>query len=236
MQEVTLFGVRIDALLPEEAVERALNGENGQVFAVTPNMLMLEACRRDASLRALLGSAELSLADGVGVLRMARRQGRPLPARIAGIDFGEAVLAEAERRGLRVFLLGGREGVALHAAERLHARYPNLRIRGTQHGYFSKTGSENERVLEEIRRSKAEILFVCLGFPLQEKWIAAHRKELPGVRLLAGLGGSLDVWAGRVRRAPYPLRAAGLEWAWRMAREPRRLRELPRLLRGALRR
>lgn len=233
MEEMYLCGVRIDALWRREAVERALAGD-GLTCVFTPNLLMLQACRRDAELRKLLCSADLSLPDGAGVLRLAKRHGTPLPERIAGIDFGEDLLREAEKRGLRVFLLGGREGIALRASERLMRSHPRLRICGVQNGYFDREGEENQAILEHIRRRRTDILLVCLGFPLQERWILENRAALEGVQVAAGLGGSLDVWAGKVRRAPRPLRSMGLEWAWRMALEPRRLRELPHLLRGSL--
>lgn len=233
MGEIYLSGVRIDAVRSEEALELALEGE-GLTCVVTPNVLMLDACRRDGDLRRLLCRADLSLPDGAGVLWMARRQGTPLSERIAGIDFGEMLLGEAERRGLRVFLLGGREGVALRASERLRQTYPRLSVCGVQNGYFDRTGKENAEILDRIRRRRTDVLLVCLGFPLQERWILENRDALSGVRVAAGLGGSLDVWAGKVRRAPRPIRAMGLEWAWRMAMEPRRLKELPALLRGTL--
>lgn len=233
MGEIYLCGVRIDALWRREALDRALEGE-GLTCVFTPNLLMLQACRRDAELRRLLCAADLSLPDGAGVLRLAKRHGTPLPERIAGIDFGEDLLDEAERRGLRVFLLGGREGIALRASERLLRTHPRLRICGVQNGYFDREGAENEAILDRIRRRRTDVLLVCLGFPLQERWILENRDALAGVRVAAGLGGSLDVWAGRVRRAPRPLRAVGLEWAWRMLCQPERLRHLPSLLHGAL--
>ena len=235
MQEIYLCGVRIDVLCRSEAVGRALGSEKRPCRVVTPNALMLESCRRDAHLRELLCRAELSLPDGAGVLLRARRQGTPLPERIAGISFGEDLLAEAERQGLRVFLLGGREGVSIRAAERLLQKHPRLQICGMQHGYFDRTGEENAAILERIQQARTDVLIVCLGFPLQEEWIMENTEALSSVRVVAALGGSLDVWAGRVRRAPRPLQRMGLEWAWRMAMEPRRLRDLPRLLRTLLR-
>jgi N-acetylglucosaminyldiphosphoundecaprenol N-acetyl-beta-D-mannosaminyltransferase len=188
---------------------------------------MLDACRRDVRLGVMLGRASLSLPDGAGVLHAARRMGTPLRERVAGIDFGEALLCRAEEQGLRVFLLGGREGVAERAAERLCARHPSLRVCGCCWGYFARDGESDRALIGQIRATRPDVLLVCMGFPLQERWIEAHLHLLDGVRVVAGLGGSLDVWSGDLRRAPRFVSRVGLEWAWRMAREPRRLRDLP---------
>ena len=233
MGEIKISGVRIDNITRRAAVARALDEvETSVVF--TPNALMLDACRRDGETAALLNHATLSLPDGAGVLWAARRRGTPLRERVAGIEFGEAMLAEAARRGLRVFLLGGGDGVAARAACALRTRYKGLCICGTHWGYFDRTGEENERVLAHIRESRADILFVCMGFPVQERWICDNLDALSRLRVVAALGGSLDVWSGDLRRAPRFLSRMGLEWAWRMLRQPRRLKHLPALVRCAL--
>ena len=232
-ERIEVFGVKIDNLTKEAAVERVLQGDEPTCLVVTPNAVMLDACRHDPSLAELLGNATLSLADGRGVLLLARRQGTPLCERVAGIDFAEALLARAAHDGLRVFLLGGAQGVAEAAAERLSVRYPTLCICGSHHGYFA-SDDEDAAVTAEICASKADILFVCMGFPRQEAWIVEHLSQLANVRVAVGLGGSIDVWAGRVKRAPRLLSALGLEWAWRMLLEPKRLRVLPGLVRTAL--
>ena len=233
-RSVRLCGVRVDDLTLSEAVEDALRERGAPCWVVTPNAVILDACSRDARLGVMLGHALLSLPDGAGVIRAARRIGAPLRERIAGIDFGEALLARAAEEGLRVFLLGGGAGVAERAAERLCARYPALRICGCCWGFFEKEGETDRSVIEHVRATRPDILLVCMGFPLQETWIESHLHLLDGVRVVAGLGGSLDVWAGDLRRAPRLVSRVGLEWAWRMAREPRRLRQLPAILRCAI--
>ncbi len=230
-RSVDLFGLRVDNLDADEAIKMALREGQGTCWVVTPNAVMLDACRRDALLCSLLNRADLSVADGAGVLLAARRQGTPLRARVAGIELGERLLAGAAESGLRVFLLGGRAGVAERAAGRLVQRYPRLCVCGACDGYFEKEGEADRCVTEYIRATRPDILFVCMGFPLQERWIEAHLHLLPDLRVVAGLGGSLDVWAGDIRRAPRLVSRVGLEWAWRMAREPRRLRQLPAILR-----
>jgi len=227
---ITVAGVRVDDLTLGEATEMALREGQDTCWVVTPNAVMLDACRRDASLCALLNRADLSVADGVGVLWAARRQGTPLRERVAGIDFGERVLSRAAEEGMRVFLLGGNVGVAERAAEQLCARYPGLCVCGCCDGYFDCEGEEDRRVTAHIRDLRPDLLFVCMGFPRQERWIEAHLHLFPSLRLAVGLGGSLDVWAGAVRRAPRFIACVGLEWAWRMAQEPKRLRHLPAIL------
>ena len=236
VRELWVFGVRIDNVAKGEAVERVMEyveGRDGERCVVfTPNVTMLDACRRDEGLRRLMNRATVSLPDGAGVVRAARRAKKPLKERVAGIEFGEALLERAAMRGVRVFLLGGGDGVARRAGERLTERYAGLCVCGTEDGYFNRDGEENRRVLERIRESGAEILYVCMGFPTQEEWIVQNSEALGGVRVVAALGGSLDVWSGRIRRAPQIFSRLGLEWAWRMAREPRRLKHLPAIVRS----
>lgn len=236
MEEIRIGRLRVHNVGRREAVEYLLEEGRRGAWVVTPNAVMLDACRKDTSIATLLNGATLSIADGVGVTLAARRQGTPLEERIAGITLGEDLLSEAAARGLRVFLFGGGEGVADEAAEHLRGRHVGLQICGTACGYFKKGGAEEAQIVARIRESRPDILFVCFGFPLQERWIAEHRHQLENVRVFAGLGGALDVWSGRVRRAPAFLSHLGLEWAWRMMCEPKRLRHLPAIVRCALRR
>ena len=229
-----LNGVRIDGLTLDEAVERAMQKREAACTVVTPNAVMLDACRHDARYATLLNSATLALPDGRGILMAAKRQGTTLPMRVAGIDFGEQILQKAALDGSRVFLLGGKDGVAARAAEKLTAQMPNLQICGTHHGYFDRLGTQNDRVCAKIRADDPQILFVCLGFPIQEEWMMQNLQKLPSVRLCACLGGSLDVWSGKIKRAPLPVQKVGLEWAWRMLRQPRRLKQLPAVMRCLL--
>ena len=231
MKEIELCGVRINNIPLSDAVTYALQKKERPCFTVTPNAVMLDACMRDGRYALLLNTATLSLPDGSGVLLAATRKGTPLCERVAGIEFGEAVLRLAAKRGLRVFLLGGKRQVAKQAAKKLRKRYPNLQICGSYHGYFQKKGRENDLLLRYIRICKPDILFVCFGFPLQEIWCCKNLPWLSSIRLVACLGGSLDVWAEKLKRAPALLSKCGLEWAWRMLREPKRLKNLPALVR-----
>ena len=231
MAKVTVCGIQFDNLNMDEAVRRVLRDDCEAQIVVTPNALIAEACASNPEYRRLINSASMVLPDGAGILSAAKRQGTPLRARVAGIDFGERLLAEAARRGDRVFLLGGRDGVAPAAAKNLTRKFPGLCICGCFWGYFDRHGEENRRLLGIINACKPSILLVCFGFPIQEQWIRENIGSLPSVRIAAGLGGSLDVWAGRVRRAPAAFRAVRMEWAWRMMQDPTRVRQLPALFR-----
>ena len=231
MNQILIRNVKIDDIDRDTAVEAALSGQRTPCWVVTPNAVMLDACAKDDESAALLNRATLSLADGTGVVLASRLQKTPLHARVAGIEFGEALLERAAREGLRVFLLGGGAGIAEQAAQNLCRRYPGLCICGHFWGYFKKNGEEDRRVSALIRAACPDILFVCFGFPLQERWIEEHLHLLGDVRVVAGLGGSLDVWAGKVHRAPKIISRIGLEWAWRMMLEPKRLKNLPAIFR-----
>ena len=208
-------------------IERAALGKQTKVF--TPNAEMLAEASKNASLLRLLKQAELPLPDGIGTFFAARMLGLSPAERTNGIDFAERLLSEAAKSGMKVFLLGAKPGVAERAAKKLQTRFKALRVTSTHHGYFKKRGEENDTVLEKINRSGAEILFVCFGFPEQERWITENLPKLNNVKLAAGLGGSLDVWSGEVSRAPRFLRSNGLEWAYRVVKSPSRLSRLPRL-------
>ncbi len=227
---VHLFSVRLDALRREAAEARIAHALTDPpaaplaVFTINPEMLYRST--REPEVRRLLGGGDLNVADGVGTVWAARRLGSPLPERIPGIELGEAALRCAAKLGVGVFLLGGREqpSVAQSAAAALTGRMPGLDIRGTHHGYFDPDGEGNDAVVRAINASGAGLLIVCLGSPRQERWIIQNRHRLPGIRVAMALGGSIDVWAGCVRRAPRQVRRAGLEWLWRIVTEPSRLR------------
>ena len=228
MDDKTIAGVRFEAL-DKYSVSGRIRGYlevRGGARVFTPNTLILAKASNDEELRALLGQADLLLPDGVGISLISLIRGYGKQARITGIDTAEWVLRYAAQKRLSVYLLGGGDGVAHRAAERLRADIPELIIAGTHHGYLDGRKSEYEAVIDEIRHTGADVVFVCMGFPKQERWICANASSLPSVRLFMGLGGSLDVWCGSVRRAPLPFRALGIEWLWRTLIEPHRAKEL----------
>ena len=210
--------------------ERLSAPEQTTIF--TPNAKIAGDACRDAALQALLQKADLLLPDGAGILLASRRASRrPLTHRLPGIEAGEMTLALAARHGHPIYFLGSRPDVARLAAAAWQKRLPSLIVAGTHHGYFDRDGRENEEVLTDIQRSGARVLLVCLGFPAQERWIVQSQEALPDVRMFLGLGGSLDVWAGKVRRAPALFRTLHSEWLWRMLAEPRRFAQFPSLVR-----
>lgn len=221
MPSAQLFGVRIHRLTMPEAVAAVMqmlaSGEHHQV--VTMNATMLYRAVRDEKFRRLVTSASLVTPDGMGVLLVARILGAPFPEKVSGVDLAARLCEACAEEGVRVFLLGAAPGVAEGAAQNLLARYPGLQIAGVQHGYFD--GREEPAVIKAIRTAGARLLLVGLGSPRQEEWIASHLHE-SSAAVGMGIGGSLDVYAGRTRLAPEWVRRAGLEWAYRLLREPRR--------------
>ena len=221
-----IMGVGFDDLTLDEAAQRAAGmiDEGGFHYVVTPNPELVDRARREEPFRQALNGADLVLPDGIGVVYAARLLGRRLKGRCPGIDFAGKLMEHMARTGLRLYLLGAKPGVAEAAAARLEIRYPGLTICGTHDGYFQ----EDAPVVEEIRRAGADVVFVCLGAPKQEYWMVKNGPAT-GARLMAGLGGSLDVFAGVVERAPESWQRLGLEWLYRLTREPKRIGRMARL-------
>lgn len=215
--------------------KRIQSGKRTVIF--TPNSQILLNAQKSKTHLARLNSSTINLPDGVGVIIASRLMGGSVKKRISGIELAEALLALAEKKRYRVFLLGAKKGVAKKAKIKLKKRFPKLNICGTQHGYFDKSGKENQKAIDLISSSHPDMLFVCFGSPMQEEWITQNKYRLTSVKLFIGLGGSLDVWSGEIKRAPIPLQALGLEWLYRTVKEPKRARifiDIPRFLFKAL--
>lgn len=229
--KVDVRGVFFDNVTLAEAADRlrrsAAAGVRETVF--TPNSEIVQSCIDEPALFDVVNAATLIIPDGIGVVKAARILGTPLKGKAAGVDLGRAVIAFAAEDGLPVYLLGGKPGVAQTAAQKLREVHPALQIAGMGDGYFAKTGPETDAVVDAVNASGAKILFVCLGAPTQEKWIVENRDRMPGVCMLLGLGGSLDVYAGTVKRAPRIFIRLGLEWFYRLLKEPRRIGRMMRL-------
>ena len=221
MNRIEILGIGFDPVDFDGAVEQitAFVARRTPHLVVTANVEMVMAARRAPDLREILAHAALVVADGVGVVWGSRQLGRPLPGRVAGIDLADRLCDEASRSGWRVYLLGGAPGVAAAAAARLGERHPGLTVVGTGSGYFD---SADERdVVRAIRTSAPTLLLAGLGMPWQERWLSRQLDGL-GVPVVIGVGGTLDVWAGRARRAPRAVQALGLEWCYRLVRQPHR--------------
>jgi len=220
---VDVLGVGFDDTTKDVAVARAFRWITGRTggFVVTPNPEIVWMCRKDADLRKAVADARLVLADGVGVVLGARILKRPLAEKIPGIDFASALFSKMAEAGQSVFLLGAKPGVAEQAGARLCEAYPGLVVAGTAHGYFQEDGP----IVARINQARPDLLLVCLGAPRQELWMHRHSGDLD-VGLMAGLGGALDVFAGTAERAPAGWQKAGLEWLYRLIKEPRRVKRM----------
>ena len=191
------------------------------VATVNPEFVM--HARRDAAFRAVLESAELCLADGAGVVWALRRAGCALPSRVTGTDLVPELAGLCARRGLRLFLLGAREGVAEEAARRLVATNPGLVVAGCHPGTPDPSG--DEEALGLLAAARPDVLLVAYGHPKQEFWIARLQDRLPAT-VAVGVGGAFDFLAGRVPRAPRWMQTANLEWLYRLVRQPWRFRRM----------
>ena len=223
---IPVRGVGFDRLTLAEAARRGeeLLADPGGHYVVTPNPEIVWQAGTMPELREALNGADMVIPDGIGVIYASRILGTPLPERVPGIELAGELLSCCAEQDLPVYLLGAKPGVAERAGENLQKTYPGLRIAGCGDGYFREDGP----VLEAIRASGARLILVCLGFPKQELWMAAHRDEL-GQALMLGVGGSMDVFAGDVKRAPEVWRRWGLEWLYRLLSQPSRLGRMLKL-------
>jgi len=217
-----ILGSRVDAVDMDEAERRivALLEERRFAQVVTFGSEMAMFAHRNSSYRRVVNEADLVVPDTVGVVYAARLLGEPMRERVAGVELIDRLCRACARYGISIYLLGGAPGVAVAAAAELRVRHPQLVIAGTQDGYFST--EQTPQVIGAIQRSGARLLLVALGFPRQEFWVREHADEL-GPVVCMGIGGSLDVISGRLARAPAFVRKVGLEWLYRLMREPRRL-------------
>lgn len=223
---VDILGVGFDNVTMEEALDRGMEllEQDGPHLVVTPNAEIVQLANRDREFTEIIAGADLVIPDGIGVIYASKILGRPIKARVPGCDFAAGLMERMAKSGHSLYLLGAKPGVAEEAAARLREAYPGLAICGAHDGYFKEDGP----VAEEIRRSGADVVFVCLGAPKQEKWISQNGAAT-GASLLIGLGGSLDVFSGRVERAPAFWQKVNLEWLYRGLRDPKRLKRIVKL-------
>ncbi|MGE5139341.1 MAG: WecB/TagA/CpsF family glycosyltransferase [Rudaea sp.] len=226
MRSVEILGVRVDDVSMDEAVDRIagyVNEPAGRpcrmIASVNPEFIM--AARRRADFAAALSESDLNIPDGANLVRVARWLGRPLRERVAGSDLAPRLADRAAREGWKLFFLGGRNGVGQEAAARLVSQFQALQVAGTFEG--SPDPAEEQAILDRVNASGATLLFVAYGAPAQDLWICRNRDRLTA-RAAIGVGGTLDFIAGRIPRAPLWMQKAGLEWLFRLAREPRRIR------------
>lgn len=224
--KIDVMGLKFDSMTMDEALSRAealLRGEKA-AYVVTPNAEIAYEALHDGQLREMLNGADLMLPDGAGVVLASKLLRTPVKQKVAGVDFAAGLLGILERNGQSLYLLGGKTGIGELAAQKMLEAHPQLRIAGIADGYFQ----DEAPVVAKINASGADALFVCLGAPKQERFMVQHQQELH-VHLMAGLGGSLDAFAGTVQRAPAWMIRLNLEWLYRLIREPKRFRRMLRL-------
>jgi N-acetylglucosaminyldiphosphoundecaprenol N-acetyl-beta-D-mannosaminyltransferase len=232
VDSVEILGVRVDGATYEDLLEGvdAFVASGGPHQIITVNVEMLVAAHEDPGFAKVLASGDLNVADSVGVMLAARLLGRPLPERVTGSDGIYRLATHSASKGLRIYLLGAAPGVAELVAERLMAENPGLDVAGTYAG--SPLVSEENDIIRKIRLAGPDLLLVAYGVPAEEMWIARNRQRL-GVPVMIGVGGAFDFVAGVTKRAPGWMRRWGLEWSYRLVREPWRWRRqlaLPRFL------
>lgn len=220
-ERVNILGVDVDAVTMAEAVDvvrRAMDMRAG-VMVATANAEMLMRATHDEELRRILNASALVVPDGAGTVWAARHLGHAMPERVAGYDLAQELLRCAPAEGRRVYFFGSAPGVAEKAKAKAEQLYPGIEIVGVRNGFFSP--ADNAAIIAEIRAARPDLLLVALGVPKQEKWIAAHLAELD-VPVAIGVGGTLDVMAGVMKRAPHWMQKAKLEWLFRGLMQPKR--------------
>lgn len=224
-----ILGVPVDMVTGPEAMEIfiGLMDAKGCSLIVTPNSEIVLSASSDAGLRSLIESADLIIPDGAGLVYASKILNNPLEERVTGIDFLSDILAYLQESGKSAYLLGSKPGVAGLAAGNMNIKYPGLKIAGTHHGYFD--ASDEAAIVEDVNSSGAEFLCAALGSPKQEKFIYGHREEFLNIKAAMGVGGSLDVWSGALKRAPEFYRRHGLEWLYRVLQEPARYKRALKL-------
>ncbi len=236
-EKINVRGVNFMNVTLDEAAKVGAEMLSGDKVCTvfTPNSEIVQLCIEENEYYDLYNSGDMVIPDGAGVVKAAKILGTPLKGKVAGIELGEKMLEYCAQNGDTVFFLGAKPGVAQEAAKRMREKYQGLVISGTADGYFKKEGEESEAVIEKINQSGAKLLFICLGVPVQEKWISANKDKLTSARMCMCLGGSLDVYAGAVKRAPKIFIALSLEWFYRLLKEPKRIgrmMKLPKFLIG----
>ena len=222
---ITILGVPIDNVTADEAGKitedliKESNKSCKMIFA--PNVEIIMMAQKDEEFFNILKESSLSTPDSIGVTIGAKLQKKSFKERIPGQSYFRKIIELSNEKGYSIYLLGGMPGIAKKAKENLEKIFPNVNIVGLHHGYFDE--NEEKEVIKEINMLKPNVLFVALGAPKQEKWIKKHRQELK-VDVATGQGGTYDYEAGRIKRAPIWIQKIGMEWFWRLLKEPKRIK------------
>lgn len=229
--------VSVDKVTLDTAMERMIEllNEQGCSMVTTPNSEMIMAAADDEMLMEALGDSDLCIPDGIGLVIASKIQNLGLLERVTGVDLMGRLLQYTNDHRLSIYILGGKPDVAKQASINISRIFPSIIVVGYHDGYFQK--EDEDKIISEINHGKTDILFVGLGSPKQEKWIYEKRKRLD-VKVAMGVGGSVDIWAGTAKRAPKAFQRLGLEWLYRLIREPwryKRMLVLPKFLIRVLR-
>ena len=231
MDKLSIMGVRIDNLSMNEVLKIAEEKieKNEQYIIYTPNTEFIMMCQKDEEFLNLMNESDINIPDGIGLIYAGKIKKHPLKEKVGGYDLSVNLLKMANDKGLKLYVVGGKPGVAEAAMENVREKYPGIKIVGAQHGYFKgthlgKKGHEEElAVIEDINKHQPHILFVGFGAKKQEQWIE-YNKDLINANVIIGNGGTLDGLAGIVKRAPDIFIKLGLEWLYRLMKEPKRIK------------
>ncbi len=231
---IDILDIPVDAITMQEAVAKvgAFIKKGGAHAIYTPNAEIMMQAQRDPQLKDIMIRADMLTADGAGVVLASKLLGRSVPEKVSGVDLVYEILKAYAANGLSCYLFGAKPGVAQEAADRIKSEYPGLVIGGYRNGYF--TDNEEEEIINDISQASPDILLVALGAPKQEKWIFSHLDRL-NARVCIGIGGGINILSGRVQLAPDFFRRNGMEWLYRLYKEPRRARRMLNLPRFILR-
>lgn len=223
MGRVDILGIPVDKITEKELLERIINFINEKRFhlIVTINSENATKALENKIFLDVIKNADLVIPDGIGIIFASKILGDKLPERIPGIDLSYKLLEISNEKGYKIVLIGGKEGVAEGAKENLKKIFPNLNIAMTYNGYFNE--DEEKKIIEEIQKIEPDILLVGMGSEKQEIWIWNNREKFKNIGVCIGVGGTLDIWAGKKKRAPKLVQKLGLEWLYRVIIEPKRI-------------
>ncbi|MDD4438758.1 MAG: WecB/TagA/CpsF family glycosyltransferase [Tissierellia bacterium] len=230
MDRLSIMGVRINNISMNEVLKLAEQKiENDEKYVIyTPNTEIIMMCQKDEEFLNLMNNSDINVPDGVGLIYAGKIKKLPLKEKVAGYDLSINLLKMADEKGLKLYVVGGRPGVAEAAMKNVQNKYPGIKIVGAQHGYFKgahlgEFGHDEElSLIEDINKQKPHILFVGFGAKKQEQWIEYNKGKI-NANVIIGNGGTLDGLAGFVKRAPDIFINLGLEWLYRLIKEPRRI-------------
>ena len=223
---VDVLGVSISNVTMNEARNKVKEFVKSDKFhsIYTPNPEIVMLAKNDSEFHQILEEADLVVPDGIGVVIASKIKKNPLPERVAGYDLVQNTMKDAVKEGYKYYFFGSKPGISEEAAVKMRETYPGIQIVGTRNGYFKP--EDEAEIIADINASGANILLVALGAPKQEKWIEANKHLMPNVRVAIGVGGSLDVMSGNVKRAPEAFQKLGLEWFYRLLKEPTRFKRM----------